>query len=67
MSCAGSVTNLRAGVPWLHVIGREDPGLAADHAGPPIPFFAGHHDDVSLLEAEVSLFAALVGVHGHIL
>lgn len=54
-------------VSWFDIIWREDSSLAPDHARPPVPFFSGHHDDVSLLETQVPLFTALVGVHGHVL
>lgn len=60
-------SHFRGCVSRFDIIGRKDSRFPPDHSGPPIPFFPGHHDNISLLEAEVTLFAALVGVHGHVL
>lgn len=48
------------------VVGREYPRLARDHARPPVALLLGDHDDVALLEGQVALLIALVGVHGYV-
>lgn len=59
-------SHLWCGVPWFDVVGWKDSSLSSDHPRPPIAFFPRHHDDVTLLETQVPLFIALVGVHGHV-
>lgn len=53
-------------VSWFDVIRREDSCSSTCCARPPIPFFSCYHNNFSLLKAQVTLFSALVSVHGHI-
>lgn len=65
-SCDRTKHHLWGRVSWFDIIRREDSCSSTCCARPPIPFFPCYHNNFSLLKTEVTLFSALVSVHGHI-
>lgn len=50
-----------------HIIRWENSWFITQRSRPPVTIFLCHQDQVTLLESEVSLLRALVGVHGNVL